>query len=103
MPSQNLTMETGKLMATVSNLQNELGHIKKEMHTLNNQVMKVHDDLIGFMGTVQTKGSCEHIQRILKSDYVQRSELAPFKAILGAVSLTTVTAITVAILNLILK
>ena len=103
MPTSNLTMETGKLMATVANLQTELACIKKEIHNLNNHIMNVHDELVSFISTVQTKNTCEKIHQVLKTDYVQRAELAPFKAILGAISLTTVTAICVAILNLILK
>jgi hypothetical protein len=55
------------------------------------------------MSTVQTKTTCERIHQALKSDYVQRAELAPFKTILGAISATTVAAICVALLNLILK
>ena len=103
MSTANLTIETGKLMATVANLQTELSCIKKEIHALSNHIMSVHDELVAFMGTVQTKTVCERIHQTLKSDYVQKSELAPFKAILGAISLTTVTAICVALLNLILK
>ncbi len=103
MPTSNLTMETGKLMATVANLQSELTGIKKEMRALNTHVMSVHDELVSFMGTVQTKVTCERIHQALKSDYVQRAELAPFKTILGAISATTVAAISVALLNLILK
>ena len=103
MPASNLTIETGKLMATVANLQTELACIKKEMHALNNHIMSVHDELVSFMNTVQTKSSCEKIHQVLKSDYVQRAELAPFKTILGAISITTVTAICVALFNLILK
>ena len=103
MPVSNLTIETGKLMATVATLQTELASIKKEIHNLNNHIMNVHDELVSFMNTVQTKNTCEKIHQVLKADYVQRAELAPFKTILGAISLTTVTAICVAVLNLILK
>ena len=103
MAPSNLTIETGKLMATVANLQEELMCIKKEMHSLTNQVMRVHDELVSFISTVQTKANCERIHQILRSDYVQRTELAPFKAILGAIALTTVTTICVAFFNLILK
>ena len=103
MTTSNLTMETGKLMATVANLQAELLGIKKEMRALNNHVMSVHDELVAFMNTVQSKSVCERIHQNLKSDYVQRAELAPFKAILGAISITTVSAICMALFNLILK
>ncbi len=103
MSTSNLTIETGKLMATVANLQNELSCIKKEMRSLNAHVLSVHDELVTFMSTVQTKTSCERIHQTLKSDYVQRAELAPFKTILGAICATTATAICVALLNLILK
>jgi len=103
MPASNLTIETGKLMATVANLQTELACIKKEIHALSNQIMSVHDELVAFMGNVQTKTVCDRVHQALKSEYVQRAELAPFKTILGAISLTTVTAICVALLNLILK
>ena len=103
MPTPNLTIETGKLMATVANLQSDLASIKKEMRALNAHVMSVHDELVSFMGTVQTKACCDHIHQALKTDYVQRAELAPFKTILGAISATTVAAISVALLNLILK
>ncbi|MBQ3696258.1 MAG: hypothetical protein II938_04780 [Alphaproteobacteria bacterium] len=103
MPTSNLTIETGKLMATVANLQNELTGIKKEIRALNTHVMGVHDELVSFIGNVQTKTNCERIHQSLKSDYVQRAELAPFKTILGAISATTVAAISVALLNLILK
>ena len=103
MPASNLTIETGKLMATVANLQTELASIKKEIHNLSSHIMSVHDELVAFMGTVQTKTMCDRVHQTLKSDYVQKAELAPFKAMLGAISLTTVTAICVALLNLILK
>lgn len=103
MPTSNLTIETGKLMATVANLQSELSCIKKEIRALNNHVMSVHDELMTFMSTVQTKTTCERIHQTLKSDYVQRAELAPVKTILGAISVTTVTAICMALFNLILK
>ena len=103
MPSSNLTMETGKLMATVANLQSELSSIKKEIRTLNNHVISVHDELVGFIGNVQTKTVCERIHQNLKTDYVQRAELAPFRTILGAISVTTITAICMAVMNIILK
>ncbi len=103
MPRTNLTIETGKLMATVANLQDELNLIKKEMHTLMNQMTAMHDELVRFMASVQTKSVCERLHSALKTDYVQRAELAPFKTILGAGCAATVTAICVALLNLIFK
>ena len=70
MPTSNLTMETGKLMATVANLQGELTGIKKEIRALNAHVMSVHDELVSFIGSVQTKASCERLHQSLKADYV---------------------------------
>ena len=103
MATQNLTMEMGKLMATVVSLQNQLTDIKKQVCALTKQLSALHDEIREFIGSAQTKIVCEHIHERLKKEYVARSELAPFKTILGAISVTTVTAICVALLNLILK
>ena len=83
MVQQNLNIEMGKLMASVANLQTEVCDIKNELHTLSKHVLSVHDQI--------------------KKDYVARSELAPVKTILGAISVSTATAICVALLNLILR
>jgi len=103
MSVSNLQMEMGKLMATVVALQSQMGDMKKELHLLNDQVLSVHDTLMNFIGKVQTKSVCDRVHDQLKKDYVQRAELAPVKTIIGAISVTTATAICVALLNLILK
>ncbi|MBQ4472395.1 MAG: hypothetical protein II942_04055 [Alphaproteobacteria bacterium] len=103
MVQQNLNIEMGKLMASVVNLQTEVCDIKNELHTLSKYVLSVHDELMNFIGRVQTKSVCERVHDQIKKDYVARSELAPVKTILGAISVTTATAICVALLNLIFK
>ena len=103
MPTPHINLELGKLMATVEALQKQLVDLKKDMMTLNNQITEVHTELLNFMGTVQTKSVCALVHDNLTKTFVQRTELAPLKSLLNTISITTVTAICVAILNLILK
>ena len=103
MPTPHINLELGKLMATVEALQKQLVELKKDMQILNNQITKVHSELLNFMGNVQTKSACSFIHETLAKNFVQRSEIAPIKTLISAISITTVTAICVAILNLIFK
>ena len=103
MPTPHVNLELGKLMATVEALQKQLIDLKKDMMSLNNQITKVHTELLNFMGTVQTKSACTLLHDMLSKTYIQRTEIAPIKTLISAISITTVTAICVAILNLILK
>jgi len=102
MPTPHINLELGKLMATVEALQKQLIELKKDMQELNHQITKVHTELLNFTGNVQTKSACNLIHNSLAKNYVQRSEIAPIKALLNAISITTATAICIAILNLIL-
>lgn len=103
MPTPHINLELGKLMATVEALQKQLVDLKKDMLSLNTQITKVHTELLNFMGNVQTKSACALLHDTLTKTYVQRSEMAPLKTLVNAISVTTATAICVAILNLILK
>ena len=103
MPLPNLTIEMGKLMATVAALQSQLNEIKKEVTSLNTHLLNVHNELSSFMANVQPKSVCQRLHEQLKSEYVTRAEIGPFKTLLGTICATTVTAISVALLNLILK
>ena len=55
------------------------------------------------MATVQKKSVCQAIHDKLAQNYVAKSEIAPLKAFVGMITLTTVTAIGAAFFNLILK
>lgn len=98
-----LTMEIGKLMAQVDSLQKQLALIQKEISQTKNQIASVHTELLNFMGTVQEKTVCQAFRERLVKEYIPRSEIAPIKAFLGMIALTTVTAIGAAFFNLILK
>ena len=97
------SLELGKLMAQVGALQQQLTDIKKEVTQAKNQMMHVHTELLNFMGTVQSKTACQIIHDKMKADYVMRAEIAPMKAILGVIALTTTTAICMAVVELIFK
>ena len=103
MPTPHINLELGKLMATVEALQKQLVDLKKDMMGLNNQITKVHTELLNFMGTVQTKSACTLLHDMLAKTYIQRSEIAPLKTLVSTITITTATAICVAVLNLILK
>ncbi len=98
-----LTMEIGKLMGQVDTLQKQLADIKKDITQTKTQIADIHTELLNFMGTVQQKTSCQAIQERLAKEYMSRTELAPIKAIAGMIALTTVTALSAAFFNLILK
>ena len=98
-----LTMEIGKLMALVDTLQKQLQSIQKEICQTKNQITDVHTELLNFMATVQKKSVCQAIHDKLAQNYVAKSEIAPLKAFVGMITLTTVTAIGAAFFNLILK
>ena len=76
MPTPTLSMEIGKLMASVALLQQQLAEIKQQVDTLYSN---------------------------LKHDFVLRSEITPIKNLIGIIVATTGTALVMALLNLILK
>lgn len=76
MPTQTLSMEIGKLMASVTLLQQQLTEIKQQVDTLNTN---------------------------LKREFVLRSEITPIKNLIGLIVATTGTALVMALLNLVLK
>lgn len=98
-----IKLELGKLMAQVEALQKQLGEIKKEVCTTKNQVDTVHSELLNFMSSVQTKNTCSQLHEKLSKDFVLRSEIAPLKSVIHIISLTTVSAICLAFIQLILK
>ncbi|MBR5130397.1 MAG: hypothetical protein IKV03_04150 [Alphaproteobacteria bacterium] len=97
------TLEIGKLMAQVDTLQKQLTDIKKEVCSTKKQIVDVHTELINFMGTVQLKGNCRILYDKIGKDFISRQELAPIRNILNIMAATAVTAICVALMNLILK
>ena len=76
MPTPSISMEIGKLIASVALLQQELAEIKQQVDTLYSN---------------------------LKHDFVLRSEITPIKNLIGLIVATTGTALVMALLNLILK
>lgn len=97
------SLEIGKLMAQVDTLQKQLADIKKEVCCTKNQITSVHTELLNFMGTVQQKSACQTLHEKISKDFIARQEIAPVKFILNIIAATTVTAICVTIMNLILK
>ena len=103
MPTQNLTIEIGKLMSSVHTLQESLSELKKEVDIWGQKIASVHDELIHFMGSVQNKNTCQILHDKIKSEFVLRQEIAPIKNLVGLIVAATGTALVVALLNLILK
>ncbi len=99
----DIQRELGKLMAFVEAQQKQLSEIKKEVSLTKSQITDVHTELLNFMALVQTKKTCSALHDRLNQNFIGRAELAPFKAVLNVVALTTATTICVAFLNLILK
>lgn len=97
------TLEIGKLMAQVDALQKQLTDIKKEVCSAKKQITDFHTELINFMGMVQRKSECRMLYDKIGKDYISRQELAPVRNILNIMAATTVTAICIAVLNLVLK
>lgn len=98
-----LSLELGKLMAQVDALQKQLTDIKKEVCSTKNQIVGVHTELLNFMGTVQQKTACQSLHDRIGKDFILRTEITPIKSVLNIIALTTITAICVAFMNLILK
>lgn len=97
------SLEIGKLMAQVDILQNQLSDIKKEVCSTKNQIVSVHSELLNFMGKVQHKTACQTLHDKMNKDFISRSEITPIKSILNVIAVTTITAICVALMNLIIK
>lgn len=97
------TLEIGKLMAQVEALQKQLTDIKKDVCSTKKQIADVHTELINFMGVVQRKSDCRILYDKIGKDFVSRQELAPVRNILNVMAATALTAICVALMNLILK
>jgi hypothetical protein len=76
MPAPSLSIEIGKLMASVSLLQQQLGEIKQQVDTLYAN---------------------------LKQEFVLKNEITPIKNLITIIVATTGTALIMALLNLILK
>lgn len=76
MPAPSLSLEIGKLMASVSLLQQQLGEIKQQVDTL-------------------------YVN--LKQEFVLKNEITPIKNLITIIVATTGTALIMALLNLILK
>ena len=76
MATPTLSMEIGKLMASVTLLQQQLTEIKQQVDTLYSN---------------------------LKGEFILRSEIMPIKNLFGLIVATTGTALVMASLNLILK
>ena len=103
MPRQSINIEIGKVMATVDALKNQLHDIKQDLNVLNSHVSTLHDELTHFIATVQTKSNCQLVHDKLKNDYVSKAELAPAKMLIKTICATTITAICLAVMHLILK
>lgn len=97
------SLEIGKLMAQVDTLQKQLTDIKKEVCSAKQQIVDVHTELINFMGTVQLKSDCAGLREKINTQYMSRAEIAPVKSVLNIMAATTLTAICIALMNLILK
>ena len=99
----NISLEIGRLMALADSQQKQLVEIKKQVSDLGTQISGVHSELLNFMGNVQNKSTCQEIHNQLRQEFVLRREIAPIRSLTGAIALTTATAISIALLNLILK
>ena len=99
----NISLEIGRLMALADSQQKQLVEIKKQVSDLCTQISGVHTELLNFMGNVQNKSTCQAIHDKLQQEFVLRREIAPIRSLTGAIALTTATAISIALLNLILK
>ena len=99
----NISLEIGRLMALADSQQKQLVEIKKQVSDLGTQISGVHTELLNFMGNVQNKSTCQAIHDKLQQEFVLRREIAPIRSLTGAIALTTATAISIALLNLILK
>ena len=99
----NISLEIGRLMALADSQQKQLVEIKKQVSDLGTQISGVHTELLNFMGKVQNKSTCQAIHDKLQQEFVLRREIAPIRSLTGAIALTTATAISIALLNLILK
>lgn len=99
----NISLEIGRLMALADSQQKQLVEIKKQVSDLGTQISGVHTELLNFMGNVQNKSTCQEIHNQLRQEFVLRREIAPIRSLTGAIALTTATAISIALLNLILK
>ncbi|MGN1063610.1 MAG: hypothetical protein ACI4QM_04745 [Alphaproteobacteria bacterium] len=97
------SLEIGKLMAQVDTLQKQLTDIKKEVCSAKQQIVDVHAELLNFMGTVQLKTDCAKLHDKFGMQYISRAEIAPVKSVLNIMAATAVTAICIALMNLILK
>lgn len=100
---KSFSLEIGRLMALADSQQKQLAEIKKQVSDLCSQITGVHTELLNFMGSVQNKVSCQEIHNQLRQEFVLRREIAPIRSLTGAIALTTATAISIALLNLILK
>ena len=99
----NFSIEIGRLMALADSQQKQLAEIKKQVADLCNHITSVHTELLNFMGSVQNKSACQTIHDKLHQEFVMRREIAPIRSLISAIALTTATAISIALLNLILK
>ena len=99
----NFSVEIGRLMAFADSQQKQLAEIKKQVSDLCTQITGVRAELLNFMGNVQNKATCQEIHNQLRQEFVLRREIAPIRSLTGAIALTTATAISIALLNLILK
>ena len=99
----NFSVEIGKLMALADSQQKQLAEIKKQVIDLCAQITSVHTELLNFMGSVQNKSACQAIHDKLHQEFVLRREIAPIRSLTSAITLTVVSAISIALLNLILK
>ena len=100
---KTFSLEIGRLMALADSQQKQLAEIKTQVMDLCNQITSVHSELLNFMGKVQTKNACQAIHDRLHQEFVLRREIAPIRSLTGAIALTVATAISIALLNLILK
>ena len=99
----NFSVEIGRLMAFADSQQKQLAEIKRQVSDLCNQITSVHTELLNFMGSVQNKSACQTIHDKLHQEFILRREIAPIRSLISAIALTTATAISIALLNLILK
>ncbi len=100
---KSFSLEIGRLMALADSQQKQLAEIKCQVADLSTQITSVHTELLNFMGSVQNKKTCQEIHNQLRQEFVLRREIAPLRSLMGTIALTTVTAISIALLNLILK
>lgn len=89
-----IQVEIGKLMAQFSGLSLQIEELKKGMENTNRQLMKLHGEFTSFSSKIGKE---------MEARFLTRSEIAPLKAVLSVVAVTTLSAICLTVTEMILN